>query len=169
MHYNWHSRQDQTSQDLWPQSALDVMAMEGRAAAASRPLVLPEPFNREGSWREWNSTLTMCPQSTAGMMTTIKWLKVRLTGRAQVAFQRLPAEARSDFEQARRALQLQFDPPSRKSRYQAELQLRNKKAESWANLADDLHTIAKRAYPDLSDEAKETLAYLAQLDDPQVA
>ena len=42
------------------------------------------------------------------------------------------------------------------------------------DVADDLHSIAERAYPDLSDEAKETLApntymYLAQLDDPQLS
>ena len=63
-------------------------------------------------------------------------------------------------------MRLRFEPLSRKTRYQAELQLRKKKTESWADLADDLRTIAERAYPDLSDAAKETLAlnaYLTQL------
>ena len=150
------------------------MSVEERAAPVTRPVVLPEPFNGEGDWHEWEyhfNNVAAVNNWTEG--DKLKWLKVRLTGRAQVALQRLPADTQNSFAGTVTALQQRFDPPSRKTRYQAELQLRRKKrTESWADLADDLRTIAGKAYPDLSDAAKETLAlnaYLAQLDNPQVA
>ena len=34
----------------------------------------------------------------------LKWLKVRLTGRAQIAFQRLPPEIRDSYDEATEAL-----------------------------------------------------------------
>lgn len=82
-------------------------------------------------------------------------------------------KARESFTAASTALGRRFEPPSRKTRYQAELQLRKKqKDESWADFADAVRVIAEKAYLDLEDRAKETLAlqaYLAQLKDPQIA
>ena len=49
----------------------------------------------------------------------LKWLKVRLTARAQIAFQRLPEATRESFDEA---LRERFEPTSRKTRYQAEVQ-----------------------------------------------
>ena len=46
-----------------------------------------------------------------------------------------------------------------------------KKAESWADLAENLHLYSDKAYPDLDNNARETLAlnaYLGLLDNPQV-
>ena len=101
------------------------------------------------------------------------WLKVRLNGHAQMAFRRLLAASQASFSEAVKALRLRFELPSRKTRYQAELQLRWKKKDgSWADLADDLRIIADKVYANLEDKAEETLAlqaYLAQLSDPQVA
>ena len=103
----------------------------------------------------------------------LNWLKVRLIGRAQTAFKRLPEEARGDYGRATAALRLRFEPPSQRTRYQAELQTRRKKRdETWADYADCLRLICYKAYPDLDDGAKETLAlqaYLSRLTDPQVA
>ena len=53
---------------------------------------------------------------------SLKWLKVRLTGKAQTAFQSPSEEDREDFDKAICALQKRFDPPSRKYRHQTELQ-----------------------------------------------
>ena len=103
----------------------------------------------------------------------LQWLKVRLTGRAQTAFQCLSAENQADFARAIGALKERFEPASRKHRYQAELQTRKKrKTESWADFADDLKVLADKAYPELEEKARERLAlnaYLPQLDNPQVA
>ena len=85
---------------------------------------------------------------------SLKWLKVRLTGRAQIVFQRLTEENRSDFDRATAALKERFEPATRKYRFQAELQSRKKrKGESWADFADDLKSLADEAYPDLEEKA----------------
>ena len=48
------------------------------------------------------------------------WLKLRLTGRAQLALQHLSEETREGYDGVKRAMQDRFEPPSRKRRYQAE-------------------------------------------------
>ena len=157
--YNWSSQQDR--------NICEDMA---------RPHVLPDSFNGTGetSWEQWiihfDNVAAVNNWSDADKL---KWLKIRLTGRAQTAFQRLSAANQSEFKKAKDALEARFEPPSRKHRYQAELQVRRKrKTESWADFADDLRKLADKAYPDLQEEARERLAlngYLAQLDQPQVA
>ena len=103
----------------------------------------------------------------------LKGLKVRLTGRAQTAFQRLPDATRADIKLATKALQERFEPSSRKNRYQAESQTRRKrKTESWSDLAEDLRMMADNAYPDMEENARERLAlnaYLVQLENPYIA
>ena len=143
-------------------------------ALSTRPVVLPETYCGTANWDEWESQFeNVAAVNGWSEEDKLKWLKVRLSGRAQTAFRRLPAASRANFSEALKALRLRFEPPSRKTRYQAELQHRRKKKdENWADLADDLRMIAEKAYPNLEDEAKETLAlqaYLAQLSDPQVA
>ena len=89
----------------------------------------------------------------------MKWLKVRLTRRAQTAFQRVSAEERGDFDKAIEALQKRFEPPSRKHCYQAELQTRRKlKRENCANFADDLKHPADAACPELGEAARDRIA-----------
>ena len=103
----------------------------------------------------------------------LQWLRVRLTGRAQKALQRLPDTARTSYDATKLALIARFDPETRQTRYQVELQTRRRKStEGWADYADDLRTLADRAYPTLQEEARECLAinqYLTQLTQPQVA
>jgi hypothetical protein len=136
--------------------------------------VLPDPFNGEGSCEQWSyhfDNVAAVNGLEAG--DKLKWLKVRLTGRAQTAFQRLPDTTRADIKLATKALKERFEPSSRKTRYQAELQVRKKKSgESWADLAEDLRLLADKAYPDLEDNARERLAlnaYLSQIENPHVA
>ena len=103
----------------------------------------------------------------------LKWLRVRLTGRAQKAFHRLPPESVATYRGATNALQERSEPKSRRTRYQAEFETRRKrKSKGWADFAEDLRLLADKAYPELQPEARELLSlqmYLAQLDQPQVA
>ena len=100
----------------------------------------------------------------------LQWLRVRLTGRAQKALHRLPGPVASSYEATRDA---RFEPESRHTRYQAEFQARRKKAgEGWADFANELRSLADKAYPDLQDEARERLSlntYLSQLPQPQIS
>ena len=102
----------------------------------------------------------------------LKWLKVHLTGRAQIAFQRLSPEIRNSYDEAMEALKERFEPSSRKTRYQAELLVRRKKkAETWGDLVEDLRLLANKAFPNLEDGECGRLAlnaYMAQLEQPQV-
>ena len=52
-----------------------------------------------------------------GREKKLKWLKTRLTGHAQKAFQNLPEEVKGDFDEARDALSQYFEPKSRQARY----------------------------------------------------
>lgn len=141
-------------------------------AAPPRPLVLPEPYTGEGSWEQWNyHFLNVAAVNDWNDANKLKWLKVRMTGRAQIAFQRLPEATKASYDLAMKALKERFEPVT--TRYQAELQTRRKKkSETWADFADALRLLSDKAYPELEEGAKEMLAlnaYLAQLDSPQVA
>ncbi len=70
----------------------------------------------------------------------LKWLKVRLTARAQTAFQRLSAETKAGTVDA---LKERFEPASSLSGRAPD----TKKSENWADLAEDLQFQADKAYP----------------------
>ena len=90
---------------------------------ALRPLVLPEPFSDEGRWEWWLYHFqNMADVNGWDAAQKLKWLKVRLTGKAQTAFQRLPMAAREDYNKATKALAERFEPKSRQTCYQAEFQ-----------------------------------------------
>ena len=145
-----------------------------RAVSAARPVVLPETFDGTRNWDEWffhfENVAAVNGWSDADKL---KWLRVRVTGRAQKALHLLPETSRETYEATRAALKARFDPESRRTRYQAELQTRRKKAsEGWAGFADDLKALADKGYPTLQDEAREQLAinaFLQQLTPPEIA
>ena len=141
---------------------------------ATRPLVLPETYSGETSWEDWAfhfENVAAVNEWTAEQK--MQWLKVRLTGRAQRAFQHLAETSRGSYAEAVKALRERFEPKSRQSRYEAEFQTRRKrKSEGWADFAQDLKLLADKAFPDLQEAARTQLAinsYLQQLSHPQVA
>ena len=141
---------------------------------AAKPVVLPETFDGKGSWDEWlvyyENVVAVNGWNAASKLL---WLKVRLTGRAQKTFQRLPAETRQSYELSKKGLEERFEPASKRELYIAELRVRQKRpSEAWADYAEDLRTLTDKAYPDLEDDAREQIAltqYLSQLSTPQVA
>jgi hypothetical protein len=145
-----------------------------RAANTARPVVLPETFDGTKNWDDWYLHFeNVAAVNGWDDAEKLKWLRVRLTGRAQKALHRLPEASRVTYEAALTALKERFEPDSRQARYHAELQTRRKRAsEGWADFADDLKTLTDKAYPTLQDEAREQLAinaYLQQLTPVQVA
>ena len=91
------------------------------------------------------------------------------THSSRLAFQHLVTETQPSLELALAALKERFEPSSQNTRYQAELQTgRKKKIESWA---EDLLLYSDKVYPDMENNARETLAlnaYLGLLDNSQV-
>ena len=156
----------------------DYIGVVGRISnpyrMAARPIVLPEPYTGEGSWEEWTFHFeNVAVVNGWDEAQKLQFLRVRLTGRAQKALQRLPEVSCNTYTAARSALQERFEPSSRRTRYQAEFQTRRKRgSEGWADFADDLKFLAEKGFPELQEEAKELLAvnaYLQQLNQPQVA
>lgn len=143
-------------------------------ATPPKPPVLPEVYTGEKNWDEWidhfESVATVCGWDDAAKL---KWLHVRLTGRAGSAFRRLPTATKADYGATTEALKERFEPASKKELYMTSLNTRMKKrSEDWAVYGEDLKLLADKAYPDLQEAAREQFAlnqFLTQLDNAQVA
>ena len=143
---------------------------------SGKPLLLLEVFSGESqSWTEWaehfESVATVNKWDSDD--DKLKWLKVRLTGKARTAFQKLPADVRNKYGECVKALKQRFEPDSKKQLYVAELHTRERhRDEDWASYGDALRVLADKAYSDLEEKARERLAltqFLAHIGNPQVA
>ena len=144
--------------------------------ANAKPLLLPEVFGGDPqSWTEWLEHF----ESVAAINTwesaeeKMKWLKVRITGQARMAFRKFPASVQTKYEECTKAFKQRFEPDSKKELYRAELTTRTRRRdEDWATYGDVLRTLADKAYSDLEEKARERLAlgqFLSNIENPQVA
>ena len=149
-------------------------APEDQAALSKRPVVLPETFNGEGDWNDWQEHF----ESVAAVnrwqeQDKLLWLRVRLVGRAATAFKSIDDGAKGSYPDCVAALKERFDPGSKRELYLVELLARKRRQkEDWASFAEDLKRLVERAYPELQDNAREQIAlthYLGQLVQPQLA
>ena len=84
---------------------------------------------------------------------------MRLTGKAQTAFRRLPDDVKADYGTCVEALQRRFNPDSKRQLYMVELNARTKRRdEDWAAFGDAVRVLADKAYPELAENARERLA-----------
>ena len=144
------------------------------SGAKSRPLITPEPFAGTGSFQDWVDHFeAVAAINEWNEDAKLLWMRVRLVGRAQTAYGRLPDTAKASYATLKRALKERFEPDSRKELYLSEFCARKRRpGEGWAEYADELRVLADKAFPELEDKARERLAlnqYLGQLDNPQVA
>eukprot|EP00731_Ephydatia_muelleri_P003753 Em0001g3753a len=145
--------------------------------ANAKPLLLPEVFGGEPqSWTEWlehfESVAAINKWESAE--EKMKWLKVRITGQARMAFRKFPASSvQTKYEECTKAFKQRFEPDSKKELYRAELTTRTRRRdEDWATYGDVLRTLADKAYSDLEKKARERLAlgqFLSNIENPQVA
>eukprot|EP00731_Ephydatia_muelleri_P031382 Em0022g896a len=146
----------------------------GSSQMASRPLVLPDSFSGEGNWSQWIYHFENVAEVNEWEdAKRVLWLKVRLTGRAQIAYQQLSDITRANYGDTKKALKERFEPASQTARYLAEFEnRRKKKTEGWADFAEDLRSLVEKAYPALQEEAKAQIAlshYLRHLDQPMTS
>ena len=135
-----------------------------------RPLVLPELYTGLGDFLQWIDHFeNVAAVNDWNDEAKLLWLKARLAGRAHTAFKRFAVTTYSD---AVEALRKRFEPESKRELHNVEFQTRRKdKKEGWADFAEDLRTLADKAYPDLPVEARDRLSlnrYLDQIEDTQM-
>ena len=140
-------------------------------AMAQQPMLLPDPFDGEKtSWPEWETHFkhVAAIKKWESADEKLKWLRVRLTGKAQAAFSRCSEAVRNDYGECMKALAKGFNPDSKREVYVAVLHSRNRrKEEDWATYPDILKGLADKAYPDLEKAVRERLAlnqFLGELD-----
>ena len=147
---------------------------EQPAPRVQRPLVLPDVYTGEGSFVDWAKHFgNVAAVNQWDDDQKLLWLKVRLGGKAQTAFGKLPAESQAAYEAAIAALKERFEPASLRQLYIAKFQARKKaKTEGWADYADDLRVLADKAYPELDQNARQLVTlqhYLNQVDNMQLS
>ena len=70
----------------------------------------------------------------------ILWLRVRLMGKAYMAYSGLSHETQQSYATTKEALSQQFESPSKRQLYKVEFESRQKRdKESWADIGDN-HT-----------------------------
>ena len=117
--------------------------------ATTKPVTLPETFSgaESASWDQRIIHFTNCVAVNEWDDNKLAFLKVRLTGRAQSVFQRLPADQTETCSHVE-ALKEKFEPTSRKDLYLADLTTRRRRPqESWAEYAEAFRVLSEKAYP----------------------
>ena len=105
----------------------------------------------------------------SGTMPPSCYGRVQLVGRAQTVYGRLPKAAKENYAALKKALKERFEPESRGELYLSKFSTRKRRPGEYA---DELWVLADEAFPELEEQARESLAlnqYLGQLDNPQVA
>lgn len=164
------------TQQLGLHAANSNSDQEGTRNFVNRPIIMPDAYNGETGtrWDQWIAHFDSVAQVNGwDRPTRLLWLQVRLTGKAQTAWERLDQSAKLTYDTAIAALRERFEPSSKRDLYVAEFQTRKRlERESWGDLADSLHSLADRAFPDLEDKAREQLSlnrFLSLIANPTVA
>ena len=163
--YKWRSRQER-------QPASSGELGTAHPTRATRLMVTPDAYTGDSSWTDWADHFEAVAKVN-GWDDSIKlnWLPVRLMRKAQMAWKPLSNEVKGDFQAAMDALHNRFEPS--RERYAAEFRLRKRKnGEQWGDFADQLWCLAHKAFPTLSEDAKEVLTldrYLGELSDANIA
>ena len=130
---------------------------------AAKPIILPDTFSGDTTrWDDWIVHLNNCAEVNQwDANAKLSFLKVRLIGKAQAVFQRLPEAGRDTFEHAVASLEERFEPSSKRDLYLAEFSTRRRRpTESWTDFAEDLRRLASKAYPDLVSATIQLETYL---------
>ena len=141
---------------------------------ATRPIATLELYDGTTSFDEWTDHFESVAKLNGWKDDDMaKWLAVRLVGRANTAYKCLSEGIRASYGDSKTALRRRFEPENKQSLYASEFQACCKHSvEDWATFADELKTLADKAFLDLEACARERLAvdrFLGQISDPQLS
>ena len=86
----------------------------------SRPVIVPECFLGDGCYEDWIDQFESIAEINHWSdEQKLMWLKVRLTGRALMAYKKFTLTARGSFKNAVKVLQERFEPESHRDLYLA--------------------------------------------------
>ncbi|KFD50540.1 hypothetical protein M514_08608 [Trichuris suis] len=115
----------------------------------SRPVVMPQTYDGEGSWQNWRTAFEQC--SVLNRWTEqdkLQWLAVSLTGDAAWAFGQLTAEQRESYDSCIAGLTTLLVPPNVEQLNVTLFRTRRKaKEEDWFAFARELSKLAAKTYP----------------------
>ena len=146
----------------------------GMAHNDNAPALLPEKFDGNQNFDHWVSHFeTVSEINKWNDMEKLLWLHVSMKGKAYVAYECLAYETRQRYQTVRDALQERFEPLNKAELYKIEFNNREKKMEEdWADYADDLLTLVRKAFPSLDERSLEQIAldkYMSNLCDPNIS
>ena len=124
--------------------------------------LLPKKFDGSGNFDNWVSNFE-CISSINSWSEEEKalWFRTHMTGRTHVAYQCLSHEIRTSFNLVKAALRERFEPSSKQGYYRIKFEHRVKlNEEDWADVGDDLLSLANKAFLELSEQAREQVELL---------
>lgn len=138
------------------------------------PIVMPDVYTGEEEWSDWLFQFESCAAlNDWDDDLKCKFIIVRLKGTAGKALSDLVAETKKDWKKLLAELGTRFDTTTRPDLYKSELMGRKKKdTESYLELGNSIRTLARKAYPSLSNAVIDELAkdqYLRGLDKTELA
>ena len=136
--------------------------------------LIPDKFDGNSSFDDWVSHFE-CVAAINGWNDDkrLLWIRAHMIGKAHAAYSRFSHETKDSYVLSKAALCERFKPTSNREFYKMEFRSRERKqTESWADFGDTLLLLVDRAFPDLSDDAREALAldrFMSQLNPQQVS
>ncbi|KRZ73166.1 hypothetical protein T10_5700 [Trichinella papuae] len=142
-------------------------------AVRGRTIAVPEQYDGSSDWDEWLEHFEDAAAVNGwSEAEKLRWLPLSLSQKARSTFRQLPHSTRSSYRSCVTSLKERLDPPSNAAVYRAELENRKRRAqESWSDVGRDIRRLVEKAYPTLSDDAKDVIGldkFLNALDRPEL-
>ncbi|CAG2228923.1 unnamed protein product [Mytilus edulis] len=139
-----------------------------------RPIVMPDVFTGEEEWTDWLFQFESCSSlNDWNDGLKCKFIIVRLKGTAGKVLSDLDDDTKKDWTKLKAELTARFDTTTRPDLYKSEFMGRRKKpSETYLEMGNSIRTLARKAYPSLSNNVRDELAkdqFLRGLDKTELA
>ena len=129
-------------------------------AGHKKPVATPDRYDGSSPWTSYQRHFELCAQiNTWDECAKAHFLAVSLKGRAQQVLSNLAPWQLGDYATMVGVLKSRFDPEGREELYR--IQLRNRRQgpkESLVEMAQDIRNMVDRAYGEMAEQSKDSLA-----------